>query len=103
MSKRRVPLFSLTLIVFTAVSLMLLAVRPSSAAGPTTNPWPSFRHDLLNSGAAPDSGYPDTANKLWMIDREDRSFGTWPCRIERSLGGGRGHGHYGRDRGSAGK
>ncbi len=57
-----------------AVSLTLLDSAPSSAAGPTTNPWPSFRHDLLNSGAATEAAIPKQLNKLWMIDREERSW-----------------------------
>ena len=40
--------------------------------GPTTDPWPSFRHDLSNTGQATGSGYPETATKLWMFDREAR-------------------------------
>ena len=74
MSKKIVPISSLPLIALATVMLLLLTLSSASATGPTTNPWPSFRHDLLNSGVATDSGYPDTANKLWMVDREERSF-----------------------------
>ncbi len=58
--------------------LVMLFVTWESAlgTGPTTDPWPSFRHDLLNSGAATGSGYPDTLNKLWMVNREYRTAGT---------------------------
>ena len=78
MSNKRVPLFSLSCIVFTIVSLALLSVHSVFAAGFTADPWPSFRHDLLNSGAATDSTYPDTLNVLWSIDREERSWGEGP-------------------------
>ncbi len=38
----------------------------------TNDPWPSWRHDLLNTAAAPDSGYPTTAEILWSVHRSDR-------------------------------
>jgi outer membrane protein assembly factor BamB len=75
MSKKVVPIFSLSLITLATVMLLLLTYNSANATGPTTNPWPSFRHDLLNSGAATGSGYPTTADKLWMVDREERSYG----------------------------
>ena len=76
MRKKRAPLFSLTLIGFISFIMMLVIPHATRAVGPTIDPWPSFRHDLLNSGVATDSGYPDTVNKLWMVDREDRSWGS---------------------------
>lgn len=59
--------FTLT-ILFTA----LLHTESARGDGATTYPWPSFRHDLLNTGAATDSGYPTSSTILWMKDREDR-------------------------------
>jgi len=41
------------------------AVLVSGEAGATDNPWLSWRHDLQNTGAAPDSGYPTTVKVLW--------------------------------------
>ena len=79
MSNKRVPLFFLSLIAFTTATLVLLYFHAAGAAGPTADSWPSFRHDLLNSGAATDSGYPDTLNVLWAKDREERSWGTGPA------------------------
>ena len=79
MSNKKVPLFFLSLIAFTTATLVLLYVPSASAAGPTADPWPSFRHDLLNSGAATDSGYPDTLNILWIKDREERAWGSGPA------------------------
>jgi outer membrane protein assembly factor BamB len=63
------------------LTLMMVGMVWESALGEgfTNDPWPSFRHDLLNSGAATDSGYPTTADKLWMVDREERSYGTGPA------------------------
>jgi outer membrane protein assembly factor BamB len=59
--------------------MMLVIPHTTRAAGPTIHPWPSFRHDLLNSGAATDSGYPDTLNVLWSQNREERSFLSGPA------------------------
>ena len=74
MSYKRVSLFSLSLIAFISLIMMLVIPCTTRATGPTIDPWPSFRHDLLNTGVATGSGYPDTLNKLWMVDREERSF-----------------------------
>ena len=79
MSRKIVPISSPSLIALATVMLLLLTLHSASATGPTTHPWPSFRHDLLNSGAATDSGYPDTLNMLWSIDREERSWGEGPA------------------------
>ncbi len=72
MSKKTLalPLISVLL------TLMMIGMAWETALGEgfTNDPWPSFRHDLLNSGAATDSGYPTTNFKLWMIDREPRSW-----------------------------
>ena len=97
MSRKIVPISSPSLIALATVVLLLLTLNSASATGPTTNPWPSFRHDLLNSGAATDSGYPDTLNILWSIDREARSWGSGTCRIQRPVSGGRWYGFYSRN------
>ena len=65
--------------VLIMTALMLVTSSTVLATGPTTDPWPSFRHDLSNSGQATGSGYPDTLNKLWMVDREERSWGSGPA------------------------
>ena len=79
MSKKSVLLY-LSLIMLTAVITFIPSDR-ACGTGLTIDPWPSFRHDLSNSGAATDSGYPATAppNKLWMVDRSLRSYGTGPA------------------------
>lgn len=51
---------------------MLVAPNSALSAGATTNPWTSFRHDLLNTAAAPDSGYPTSNTVLWSVNRSDR-------------------------------
>ena len=66
---------SIVTVSFMCVSLIAMILPPSVfAAGFTTHSWPSFRHDLLNSGAVTGSGYPTSADKLWMVDREDRAY-----------------------------
>ena len=79
MSRKIVPMSSLSLISFATVMLLLVTLNSASATSPTIHPWTSFRHDLLNSGAATDSGYPDTLNVLWSRDREPRSWGSGPA------------------------
>jgi outer membrane protein assembly factor BamB len=76
MSYKRVSLFFLSLIAFISLTMMLVIPHTTRADGPTIESWPSFRHDLSNTGAAPGSGYPgtDPPNRLWMVDREERSF-----------------------------
>jgi len=68
-------------LIGTFLALLMIGVGWESALGEgfTNDPWPSFRHDLLNSGVATDSGYPDTPNILWSIDREERSWGDGPA------------------------
>jgi len=70
--------FVALLFMCVGVAAMLLP-QALFAAGSTTHAWPSFRHDLSNSAAATGSGYPDTATKLWMVNREDRAYGTGPA------------------------
>ena len=79
MSRKIVPMSSLSLISFATVMLLLVTLNSARATSPTIHPWTSFRHDLLNSGAATDSGYPDTLNVLWSRDREPRSWGSGPA------------------------
>ncbi len=77
MSKKTLtfPLISILL----SVMVMLVTSNTGLAEGPTANSWASPRHDLLNTGAATDSGYPTTPTILWSIDREDRTFGSGPA------------------------
>jgi outer membrane protein assembly factor BamB len=42
--------------------------------------WPSWRHDLQNTGAAPDSGYPTTLKLLWDYTRTIDTYNGWPAR-----------------------
>ena len=50
-------------------------------AGATDYPWLSWRHDLQNTGAAPDSGYPTSVNVLWDKARTNEApFGIGPAR-----------------------
>ena len=43
--------------------------------------WPSWRHDLQNTGAAPDSGYPTTLKLLWDKTRTNDPFYGHPARV----------------------
>ncbi len=73
---RLIPLCVITLSVAAGV-LGALVVKDVNA---TDNPWPSWRHDLQNTGAAPDSGYPTTVKLLWDQTRiNEPSLGT-PAR-----------------------
>jgi len=74
MSKKMQPTSFFLLLSLLISGAMLMAADNAFATGATTHAWPSFRHDLLNSGAATGSGYPATAAKLWMINREPRSW-----------------------------
>jgi outer membrane protein assembly factor BamB len=58
-------------IILTAVVVVtgLSAAVLIQKAGATTYPWLSWRHDLQNTGAAPDSGYPTAATVLWNKTR----------------------------------
>ena len=79
MSKKIVPISYPSLIALVTVMLSLLTFNSASATGLTTDPWPSFRHDLSNSGVATGGGYPDTLNVVWTRDREERSWGDGPA------------------------
>ena len=48
--------------MFAGICLLVLA---AGQAGATDYPWASYRHDLNNSGAAVDSGYPITDKLVW--------------------------------------
>ncbi len=74
MSKKMQPTSFVLLLSLLISGAMLMTADNAFATGATTHAWPSFRHDLLNSGAAADSGYPATATKLWMINREPRAW-----------------------------
>ena len=54
-------------LILTAVFMVtgFSAAVMTPEAGATTYPWLSWRHDLQNTGAAPDSGYPTAAQVLW--------------------------------------
>ncbi len=82
MSKKSTTRFFLSLVALLTFAALLIPSGSVMGAGSTTYPWPSFRHDILCTGAAPDSGYPITPTILWSIDREDRTFSTGPapCR-----------------------
>jgi len=56
--------FIITLTVFFIVTAFTFALL-TKRAGATDYPWPSWRHDLQNTGAVPDSGYPTTLKLLW--------------------------------------
>ncbi len=70
---RKSVLWFLYLCMVTVV-LPCMSAPSAFATSPTVHAWPSFRHDLLNSGAATGSGYPATATKLWMVNRENRAY-----------------------------
>lgn len=72
MSKKILTLSSISQITLLVLIIMLLITDSVLGTGATTFPWLSFRHDLLNTGAARDSGYPATATILWKVDRSDR-------------------------------
>ena len=61
MGKRK--FLRLVAIALFVTGLSLIFVFPE--AGATNYPWLSWRHDLKNTGAAPDSGYPTTVKVLW--------------------------------------
>ena len=73
MSKRFLA-FPFILITLLTLIMMQMTTGFALGEGATSSPWPSWRHDLLNTAAAPDSGYPTTNPPplLWKIDRSDR-------------------------------
>ena len=52
----------MTAVIF-AWCLSAVLITPQARA--TTYPWLSWRHDLQNTGAVPDRGYPTSAKLLW--------------------------------------
>ena len=78
MRERKFLLISVTAL-FVAVGLCAVLVAPD--AGATNYPWLSWRHDLQNTGAAPDTGYPTTANLLWNQTQPLDNYNGWPARV----------------------
>jgi outer membrane protein assembly factor BamB len=77
MKERKFLLLSIVaLLIVTGLYAALL--MPEAEA--TDYPWPSWRHDLQNTGAAPDSGYPTTLKLLWDIKRTNDPFYGLPCK-----------------------
>ncbi len=72
MNKKNLVHPVLSLIILITLTVMLVIPNHAFSAGATTYPWPSWRHDLSNTGAAPDSGYPTANTVLWSVTREDR-------------------------------
>ena len=58
MSKKILTVSFISLISLLILIVMLMSTDFALGAGATTYPWPSWRHDLSNTAAAPDSGYP---------------------------------------------
>lgn len=60
-------------IIFMAVCIAagFCAAVMTQEAQATTYPWLSWRHDLQNTGAVPDSGYPTSATLLWDKTRNN--------------------------------
>ncbi len=74
MSKKMQPTSFVLFLSLLITGAMLMTADNAFATGATTHAWPSFRHDLLNTGAATDSGYPTTNARLWTVDREFRAW-----------------------------
>ncbi len=68
MTKRNQFFCLVTSVVF-LIAVGFFSLLFADAASATEYPWASFRHDLNNSGAAVDSGYPTTAKLLWEKER----------------------------------
>ncbi len=72
MDKKSLASLFNSFIVLLVLIMMLVITDFALGDGVTTYPWPSFRHDLLNTAAAPDSGYPTVNTALWSVNRSDR-------------------------------
>ncbi|MCK5010137.1 MAG: PQQ-like beta-propeller repeat protein, partial [Deltaproteobacteria bacterium] len=74
MSRKTLTFSFILFNVLLTLIVMLVTTDFAQGDGATSYPWPSWRHDLLNTAAAPDSGYPTTNPPplLWKIDRSDR-------------------------------
>jgi len=74
MNSRNLTFSFTSLIALLTITITLQLVIPNTAlsAGPTTNPWPSWRHDLSNTAATTDSGYPTDKTIEWQVNRSDR-------------------------------
>lgn len=56
--------------MFTSLVLFILCSLIIAAGAMEINyPWPSWRHDLQDTGAVPDKGYPTTVKMLWDTTR----------------------------------
>jgi len=77
MRERNFLLISVTAL-FVVAGLCVALVVPE--AGATDNPWPSWRHDLQNTGAAPGSGYPTTVKLLWDKAQPNDPYNGVPAR-----------------------
>jgi hypothetical protein len=64
MSKKIIPFPNIVFIGFLTALLVVGVSHSVRGAGDTTYPWPSWRHDLSNSAAAPDSGFSTAADVL---------------------------------------
>ena len=77
MSEKKFLLLMCTGLLIVGVFSVALTVQE---AGATDSPWPSWRHDLQNTGAAPDSGYPTTLKLLWDKTRPNDPYSNKPSR-----------------------
>ena len=79
-------------IIFMAVCIAagFCAAVMTQEAQATTYPWLSWRHDLQNTGAVPDSGYPTSATLLWDKTRNNEPPLGTPARCSTPVvvGGG---------------
>lgn len=81
-------LFLIITALFIAAGLCAALVVPDACA--TNYPWLSWRHDLQNTAAAPDTGYPRSNKVLWDMTRnnqEPASLGPAPCSTPVIVGG----------------
>src|SRR4030042_4416357 len=79
MSKKIEPISFIFFIAFFISGAIFMTADNTLATGATTHAWPSFRHDLLNSGSATGSGHPPTPTILWSKNRENLTFGSGPA------------------------
>jgi outer membrane protein assembly factor BamB len=66
------------IITLTAFFIIMGTALLTKEAGATD--WPSWRHDLQNTGAVPDSGYPTTLKLLWDKTRPEDPYNGLPSR-----------------------
>jgi len=82
MREKKFLLLMFTMLLIVGGFSVALTVQEAWA---TDYPWPSWRHDLQNTGAAPDSGYPTTLKLLWDKTRPDDPFNNKPSRCTTPL------------------